>query len=75
MCDGKRGKAEEKEKTVIQFGHLPKYYPPILVVSLFTKVLSLQNFVSYGIRTLKYNNRIVVASKKLHLSHIVYVGT
>ena len=30
------------------FGHSPKYYPPIIAVSHFAKVFSLQNFVSYG---------------------------
>ena len=31
------------------FGHSPKYYPPIIAVSHFAKVFSLQNFVSYSI--------------------------
>ena len=30
------------------FGHLPKYYLPIIALSHFTKVFSLQNFVLYG---------------------------
>ena len=30
------------------FGHSAKYYPPIIAVSHFAKVFSLQNFVSYG---------------------------
>ena len=30
------------------FGHLPKYYPPMFGVNYFAKVFSFQNFVSYS---------------------------
>jgi len=34
--------------------YFPIYYPPIIADSLFVKIFSLQNFVSYGIWQLLY---------------------